>query len=226
MRETRARPRRRGCRPPDRCAPRERLGAAGRTRGTCERIHDLRSPPSRSDTSVTTSEVAHHDPTCAHHDALESHVAHFRSAPPQRPRLRLPSPPPTSALLIASLVPSSWSSCCYPSLARRRPASGLPPFTPGLPCPVFVRKTRRKAESAPEAGRRPVDLQASTPRNQHREINPAPLVQVRARSVRFGVIVVTTLGEPRLGVCLAGCRACAPPVAVGSHRLCLQLRRR
>ena len=148
-----------------------------------------------------------------------------RSAPPELPDPLLPSfpafaslpRPSTSAVLIASLVPSSWSSCSSPSLpACRRPASGLPPFTPGLPCPVFVcrsrkggparkrwtplpRKPRRRAKPGPEAGRRPVDLQASTPRDQHQEVDPAP-----EGACACPVCWVCREGAPRVRGC--GCR--------------------
>ena len=134
---------------PDRSRAARTPRGSGRAPGMRERVHDLRSDASRSDMQVNASEVAHHDPTHADHNALETHVARFpirssRSRSSPASRLRLPSPPSTSAVLIASLVPSSWSSCSSPSLpACRRPASGLPPFTPGLPCPVFVCRSRK-----------------------------------------------------------------------------------
>jgi hypothetical protein len=124
----------------------------------------------------------------------------IRSSPASRRRLSSP----LLYLRSSDRFPGSFfvSSCSAPSLlACRRPASGLPPFTPGLPCPVFVcrsrkggparqrwtplpRKPRREAEPGPEAGRRPVDLQRSTTRDQHHEVAPRTLlVQVRARSV-------------------------------------------
>ena len=70
-----------------------------------ERVHDLQADASRSDMQVNASEVAHHDPTHADHNALETQVARFpirssRSAPPQLPRLR--SPLPRSSALRAS----------------------------------------------------------------------------------------------------------------------------
>ena len=175
---------------PDRRAPRERPGAAGAHRGTRERVHDLRSDASRSDTQVNASEVAHHDPTHADHNALETHVARFpirssRSAPPQLPRLRLSSPPlylrssdrfPGSFFMVLMLlsVPSclppprlrpstlhAWAALPGVCLQVEEGGSSAKRWTP-LP-----RKPRRRAKPGPEAGRRPVDLQASTPRDQH-----------------------------------------------------------
>ncbi len=96
MRAIRARLACRGPPSPDRRAPRERPGAAGAHRGTRERVHDLRSDASRSDTQVNASEVAHHDPTHADHDALETHVARFpiRSSPASPPSPPFPAPLP------------------------------------------------------------------------------------------------------------------------------------
>jgi len=40
-----------------------------------ELVHDLQADASRSDKQVNASEIAHHDPTNAHHNALETHLA-------------------------------------------------------------------------------------------------------------------------------------------------------
>ena len=83
--------------------------------------------------------------------------------------------PSTSAVLIASLVPSSWSSCSCPSLpACRRPASGLPPFTPGLPCPVFVCRSRKGGPA--RSGGPPFLESPGAERNQGRRRGGGPLI--------------------------------------------------
>ena len=157
------------------------------TERSITRANPLRVPSrGRPAPRARSSEVAHHVLTHAHHDALKTDVARFRSAPPQLPRLRLPPlRPSTSALL--GCFPGSFFMVLrllsVPSCFGHRPASGPPPFPPGLTCPVFVcrsrkgvqreavgplpRKPRRRAKSRPEAGRRPVDLQASTLRDQY-----------------------------------------------------------
>ena len=163
-------------------APRHaRAGPRPPVRRESER-HGSQRNRGRSPRPIRTRTTTHSRPA-----SLASRAS--RCAPPQLPRLRLPSPPSTSAVLIAPLVPSSWSSCSCPSLpACRRPASGL--HLHAWTCPVFVcrsrkgvqreavdplpRKPRREAKPGPEAGRRPVDLQGSTPRDQHQEFSTAP----------------------------------------------------
>ena len=180
-------PRRRDPPLPDRSraarTPRGRRASTGHARA------DPRPPTdaSRSDMEVNASEVAHHDPTNADHNSLETHVARSsRSAPLPSPasRLRLSTSPldlrtsgrfPGSFFMVLMLlsVPSclppprlrpshlhAWAALPGVCLQVEEGGSSAKRWTP-LP-----RKPRRTAKSGPEAGRRPVDLQASTPRNQ------------------------------------------------------------
>ena len=75
-------------------------------------------------TTLRTRTTTHSRPTSLRLPIRSSTASRFASFPR----------PCTSALLIASLVPSPWSSCTCPSLpACRRPVSGLPPSRLGCP---------------------------------------------------------------------------------------------
>ena len=131
----------------------------------------------------------------ADHNALETHVARFpiRSSPIRSSPASPPSPPfpalylrssdrfPGSFFMVLMLlsVPSclppprlrpstlhAWAALPGVCLQVEEGGSSAKRWTP-LP-----RKPRRRAKSGPEAGRRPVDLQASTPRDQHEEVTP------------------------------------------------------
>jgi hypothetical protein len=187
---------------PDRPEPRERPGAARAPRHT----RTTPRPPVRRESERHASQRIRiggrrprpnapgpprtRDPTRALPDPLLPSFPAFASLPRSS----------TSAVLIASVVPSSSSSLLL-SVPSRLPPPRLRPSTlhawaalPGVCLQVEEggssakrwtprpRKPRRTSKPRPEAGRRPIDLQASTPRNQHPEVNPSPWMYVRARA--------------------------------------------
>ena len=187
-----------------------------RTRTAARASESTPSRPLRVGTTrqVDASEVAHHDPTHMDHDALERRHCASRSDPAQLPRLRLTSPPlylrtsdrfPGSFFMVLMLLPvpfrlaaapppafhlHAWADLPGVCLQVEEGGSSAKRWTP-LP-----RKPRRKAKKGPEAGRRPVDLQGSTTRDQHQEVGPRTRrVHMRARSVGS----VVRLGSSALG---------------------------
>ena len=189
------RPRRRG--PPvagpspERPAPRERPGQRARTATRASGSTTLRSHASRSDMQVNASEVAHHDPYARGPQRTRNPR---RTLPdpllPSVPRLCLPPRPlylrssdrfycSFFMVLMLLSVPSclppprlrpstlhAWAALPGVCLQVEEGGSSAKRWTP-LP-----RKPRRKAKTGPEAGRRPVDLQGSTARDQHQEVGP------------------------------------------------------
>ena len=185
---------------PDPRSPPGRAGASARrhraavrcgTNGErAEHRRPVRSARERRHEHVDASEVAHHDLTHApHHD--------FRDARHRAPPIPSYSRLLARALAFAPLVALPRSLLPDPHArtrshhACRRPASGLPPSRLGWPARCLFgrsrkggparqrwtplpRKPRREAKSEPEAGRRPVDLLGSTPRDQRPQINGRP----------------------------------------------------
>ena len=212
-------------RPPPRSARRQtaarRANAPGRRARTAARASEsTTSRPTRVGatrksthqrsltTTLRTRTTTHSRPT-----SRASRSAPPRSASPQLPRLRLPSPPlylrssdrfSCSFFMVLMLlsVPSclppprlrpstlhAWAALPGVCLQVEEGGSSAKRWTP-LP-----RKPRRRAKPGPEAGRRPVDLQGSTPRDQHQEAGPRTRrVHLRARSV--GSVVRGSRGGP------------------------------
>jgi hypothetical protein len=110
---------------------------------------------------------------------LETRVARFPIPPPDP---LLPSFPvslssPLLYLRSSDRFPGSFfmSSCSAPSLlACRRPASGLPPFTPGLSCPVFVCRSRKGGPA--RSGGPPFLESPGAQRNKGRRRGGGPLI--------------------------------------------------